>query len=52
MSYYLNTDLDDELMNDFYNLLGEEIVKKYCLREAEVINAEKEAQASQDKGNS
>lgn len=52
MSYCLNTDLDDEFINDFYNLLGEEIVKKYGLREAEVISAEKEAQASQDKGDS
>lgn len=49
VSYYLNTDLNDELMNDFYNLPSEEIVKKYKLREAEVVDAEREGQASQGK---
>lgn len=52
MSYYLNTDLDDEFMNDFHNMPGENIIKKYGLRQAEVVDAQKEAQTSQDKGNS
>jgi hypothetical protein len=52
VSYYLNTDLKDEFMNDFHNLPGEEIVKKYKLREAEVVDAEREGQASQGKQSS
>lgn len=52
VDYYLNTDLDDEFMNDFHNLPGEEIIKKYALVEAEIVDAEKEAHISQDKRNS
>lgn len=52
VSYYLNTDLDDEFMNDFHDLPGEELVNKYGLREAEVVDAEKEAQAYQEKQSS
>jgi hypothetical protein len=39
-------------MNDFHNLPGEEIVKKYNLREADVVGAEREGQASQGKQSS
>jgi len=28
VSYYLTTDLNDEFMNDFHNMPGEEIIKK------------------------
>lgn len=41
VSYYLNTDLDDEFMNGFHKYPGEEIMKKYALVEAEVFDAEK-----------
>jgi hypothetical protein len=52
VSYCLSTDLDEEFMNDFHNLPGEEIVKKYNLREADVVGAEREGQASQGKQSS
>lgn len=39
-------------MNEFHEFHGEEIMKKYALVEAEVVNAEKEVQTLQDKQNS
>jgi hypothetical protein len=52
VSYWLNTDLNDEFMNDFHNLPGEEIIKKYGLVEADVVDAETEGQTPQDKQSS
>ena len=43
VDYYPNTDLDDEFMNGFHNLPSEEIIKKYALVEAEIVDTEKEA---------
>jgi hypothetical protein len=48
VSYCLNTDLNEEFIHDFHNLPGEEIIKKYKLREAEVVDAvEREGQGKQ-----
>jgi hypothetical protein len=52
MDYYLNTDLNDEFMNDIHNLPSEKIIKRYALVEADVVDAEGEAQTPQDKQNS
>ena len=52
MSYYLNTDLNDEFMNDFHNLPGEEIIRKYALVEADVVDGENEGQPPKDKQSS
>jgi hypothetical protein len=52
VSYYLTTDLNDEFMNDFHNMPGEEMIKKYALVEADVVDAEKEAQTPQGKQSS
>lgn len=52
VDYYLATDLTDEFMNDFHNLPGKELIKKYDLIEAEVVDAEREAQKPQDERNS
>lgn len=49
VAYYLNTELDEEFMDDFHNLPGEELVKKYSLVEANLVDAEREVQTLQDK---
>lgn len=52
VSYYLNTDLNDEFMHDFHNLSGEEIVRKYALVKADVVDGENEGQTPKDKQSS
>lgn len=52
VSYYLNTDLNDEFMNDFHNLSREEIVRKYVLIKANVVDGEDEGQTPKDKQSS
>ena len=52
VSYYLNTDLNEEFMNDFHNMPGEEIIKKYALVEADVVDGEGKGQTPQDKQSS
>ena len=52
VSYYLNTDLNDEFMHDFHNLSGEEIVRKYALVKADVVDGENEGPTLKDKQSS
>ena len=52
VSYYLNIELNDEFMDDFHNLSGEEIVRKYALVKADVVDGENEGQTPKDKQSS
>jgi hypothetical protein len=44
--------LNEEFMNDFHNLSGEEIVRKYALVKADVVDGENEGQTPKDKQSS
>lgn len=50
--YYLETNLNEDFMEDFHNLPSEDIVNKYALVEVEVVDAKRDAQTPQRKQNS